>query len=200
MNENFEALEKRLKNLEPLEQDVLAAKILENWQIVKREDSSAAPPIFTPILGGSGSASPRSCYFVSLSLCSACIGAIFGAAAMFLGMTFLVAPKVEIREVVREVRVPAEPTIKGADRQASPTESVSEKPFNMHPKARIKFDDRFLMSSAFSKDLDTLLADRDARVRQMARYESNAGSAANGFVRPRTSPEQYRELLRDLKL
>ena len=32
MSEKIEDLEKRLKKLQPIEQDALAAKIVENWQ------------------------------------------------------------------------------------------------------------------------------------------------------------------------
>jgi hypothetical protein len=208
MSEEIEALEKRLEKLEPLKQDVLAAKILENWQYVKGGKSSAAPPVISTIIGDASSASPRSCCFASLSLCSAIAGAIVGAAAMFLGMTFFTSPKVEIREIVREVRVKAEPAsdvkakpeTKPADHHTSPAESGSENRSLTQPKAKKSSYDRLDLCAVPFRDLDSLLAERNAIARQMARYESNAGPASSGLARPRISPEEYRELLRELKL
>ena len=97
MSEEFEDLEKRLGNLKPLEPEALAGRILDDWQMVRGE-----------VVADARFARPRR-RFASFSLCSACIGAIAGAAATFLGMIFLLPPKVEIREVVREVHAKAEP-------------------------------------------------------------------------------------------
>ena len=207
MSEDIEDIEKRLENLQPLEQKALADKILEDWQIVKRGDASTPPPVFPPICGDVPSVSPRSC-FASLSLCSACVGAIVGAAATFLGMTFLLPPKVEIREVVREVPVnplpateeKATPETKVVDRRSSPVESGPETQPAAQPKGRNKFDDRPALSGFSFRDLDALVAEREAFARQMGRHDSNVGSTSSGFVPPRISPEQYRELLRELKL
>jgi hypothetical protein len=214
MSEEFEALEKRLEKLDPLVQEALAAKILDNWQIVKGENSSTAPPVFSPICGDALSASPRSCCFASRSLCSAIAGAIVGAAATFLLMTFFTPPKIEIREVVREVPVKAEPasdakaqpeiqlpeTEMAADDQFSRAKSVSENQSFERPNAKRNLEDRLALSAAPFCDLDALLAQRQAFARQMAGYESNNGSAPSGFVPPRISPEEFRELLRELKL
>ena len=207
MSEEIEYLEKRLEKLKPMEQEALAAKILEDWQIVSREDSPAVLPAYPPVLGDVRSASPRSC-FASLSFRSACVGAIVGAAATFLTMTFFHPPKVEIREIVREVPVKpvpateekATPETKVADRRSSLAESGSENRSFEQPKANRKLEDRLALSAAPFCDLDSLLAERQAFARQMARYESNIGSASNGFVPPRISPEKYRELLRELNL
>ena len=192
MSEEIEDLEKRLEKLEPLEQEALAAEILENWQIVKRENSSAAPPVFPQICCDAPSASPRSC-FASLSPCSALVGAIAGAAATFLAMTFFHPPKVEIREVVREVRVKAEPatdveampeTGLAADRRSSQAESGPENQSFEQPNAKKRLEDRLALSDPSFRDLDSLLAERSALARQMARYESNLGSAPSGFGSP----------------
>jgi anti-sigma factor RsiW len=216
MSEEIEALEKRLEKLQPLGQEALTAKILENWRIVKGENASAAPAAVSPLFGVTRSASPRSRCFASLSLCSAATGAIAGAAATFLGMTFFTPPKVEIREVVREVRVQAEPasdvkaqppetnpaeTNLAADRQSSPAKYATEIQSIEQPRAKTKeLEDRLVLSDAPFRELDALLAERQALARRMARYGSNDGSVSSGFVPPRISPEEYRELLRELKL
>jgi len=209
MSEEIDTLEERLERLEPLEQEALAAKILENWQTLKGEKTSATRVAVSPIFGDAGAVTPRSCWFASLSLCSAFAGAIIGAAATFLGMAFFSPPKVEIREIVREVRVEAVPasdvkamqeTEPAADLRSSPAESTSENPSSEQPKTKKKLEERLALSTAPFGDLDSLLAARSALARQMARYESNVGSASSGFVRPRISPEEYRELLRELKL
>jgi hypothetical protein len=201
MSEEIEALEKRLEKLEPLAQEALAAKILENWEIVKRGDTAAVPPVFPPICGDTRSVSPRSCCFASLSLGSAFVGAIVGAAAMFLGMTFFIPPKVEIREIVRDVRVKAEPEAKlAADHRPSPVEPGSENQSFEQPKAKKKWEDRLALSDGTFRDLDSLLAEREALARQMARHESDVCSVSSGFVPRRISPEEYRKLLRELKL
>ena len=205
--EEIEDLEKRLEKLQPLEQEALAAKILEDWQIVSRGDPSTALPAFPPVFADSRSASPRSCFALH-SLCSACIGAIVGAAATFLGMTSLLPPKVEIREIVREVSVKPMPAIeekatpeaKVVDRRSSPVESGSETQPVVQPKGRNEFDDRPTLSGLSFRDLDALLAEREAFARQMVRRNSNVGSTSSGFVPPRISPDEYRELLRELKL
>ncbi len=209
MSKEIDALERRLEKLVPQEQDALAAKILENRQIVKGENASAARVAFSPVFGDTGAASPRNCWFASLSLCSAFAGAIVGAAATFLGMAFFTPPKVEIREIVREVRVEAAPasdvkamqeTEPAADLRSSPAESDPENPSSEQPKMNRKSEDQLALSTAPFGDLDSLLAERSALARQMARYESNVGSVSSGFVRPRISPEEYRALLRELKL
>jgi hypothetical protein len=194
MSKELEAVEERLEKLVPLEQEALAAEILANWQIVKGETAPAAPAAFSPSFGATRAASPRSCWFASRSLGSAFAGAIAGAAAMFLGMAFFTSPKVEIREIVREVRVQAEPPETERAESASVNRSFEQ------PKANRKLEDRLALSADSFRDLDALLAERSALARQMARYESNIGSASSGFVPPRISPEKYRELLRELKL
>jgi hypothetical protein len=201
MSKNIEDLEKRLEKLVPLAQDALAAKILEYRQIVKRENSSAATSALPPIFGDAPSALPRSCCFASLSLGSAFAGAIVGAAAMFLGMTYFIQPRVEIREIVREVRVKAEPTI---DVQAKPETKLAKsgsvnRSFGQ-PNAKKKWDERLALSDASFRDLDTLIAQRNALARQMTYYESKAGSTSSEFSQPRISPDTFRQLLRDLKL
>jgi hypothetical protein len=187
MSESFDNLEKRLENLRPTEQEVLAGKILEDWQAAKRGDSMTA--------------SPRTRGVASLSIYSACAGAIVGAAAMFLGMTFLVPPKIEIREIVREVPVEVKTeTNVAANRRSTPAQSVSEIPAISPLKAKKKWENLFASNAATFRDLDAILADGELLARQTARYESNAGSASSGFARPQISPDQYREILRDLKL
>jgi len=209
MSEEIEDVEKRLEKLEPLEQKALAAKILENWQIVSRENSSPALPAFPPIFVDALSALPRSSGFASLSLGSVFIGAIVGAAATFLVTTFFLTPKVEIREIVREVRVQPEPatdvkakpeTELEADRRSSPVASGPENQPLAQPKARNDFDDRLTLSGFSFRDVDALVAQQEAFARQMGRRDSNVGSTSRGFDPPRISPEEYRELLRELKL
>ena len=208
MSEEIEDLEKRLAQLQPLEQEALAADILNDWQLASREDSSAALPAYPPVVADTLSA-PRRSPFASLSLCSACIGAIVGAAATFLGMTFLLPPKVEIREIVREVHAKPEPETDAnakpenklaAEGQSSPVESGSENQPFAQSKASRSFDDRPTLSGFSFRDLDALVAQGEALARQMGRRDSNAGSTSSGFGSPRISPEQYRELLRELRL
>ena len=121
------------------------------------------PPI-RPFSAIRRSASPRSCWFASLSLCSAFAGAIVGAAAMFLGMTFFNPPKVEIREIVREVRVKAEPA---SDVKALPPETelrgirFGESIFRA-TESEEKLEDRLALSGGPYGDLDSLLAERQA--------------------------------------
>jgi hypothetical protein len=63
-----------------------------------------------------------------------------------------------------------------------------------------RLEDRLALSEAPFRDLDSLLAQRMALARQMARYKPSGDSASSGFVPPRISPEEYRKLLRELKL
>lgn len=197
MSGEIEDLEKRLEKLKPLDQEALAAKILDDCQMAGCESSP-----------GALAASPRS-RLASFSLCSACIGAIAGAAATFLGMTFLLPPKVEIRETVREVQVKpaaerdvhATPeTGVAANGQSSPSESEAENQPFAQAKARRSLDDRPTLSGFSFGDLDALVAQHEALARQMRRGDSYAGSTSSGFVPPRISPEEYRELLRELRL
>ncbi|MGO9112547.1 MAG: hypothetical protein ACLP9L_25230 [Thermoguttaceae bacterium] len=209
MSEETENLEKRLGRLNPLEQEALAAKILEDLHSVDREDPSTALPVYAPVFAAAPFAWPRSC-LASLSLCSACVGAIVGAAATFLGMTYFVPPKVEIHEIVREVSVKAEsasdvkakpPETKlEADRRSPPVESGPENQPLAQPKPINDFDDRPTLSGLSFRDVDALVAEREAFAWQMGRRDSNVGSTSRGFVPPRISPEEYRELLRELKL
>ena len=207
MNEEIEEIEKRLAKLKPLEQEALAADILGDLQIVSREDSSMALPGFPPVVAEILSASLRS-RFAAFSLCSACIGAIVGAAATFLGMTFLLPPKVEIREIVREVHarpapesdVHAKPETKLAEGRSSPMEAGPEKRPVAQPKARRDFDDEPTLSGFSFRDLDALVAEREILARQMGHRDSPAGSTSSRIVPPRISPEEYRELLRELRL
>ena len=106
MSEEIEDLEKRLEKLQPLEQEALAAKILDNWQIVKGDDASAAPArLFARFrryaLRSAASAAGSRRFRFARHL----PGRLPAPRAMFLGMTFFHPPKVEIREIVREVRV-----------------------------------------------------------------------------------------------
>jgi hypothetical protein len=208
MSEEIEGIEERLEKLKPLEQEALAAKILESWQTVSRKDPSPTRPACPPVLADISFASPRSC-FASLSLCSACVGAIVGAAATFLVMTCCLPPKVETREIVREVRVKPEPatdvkvkpeTKLAAERQSSSAEPKAENQSFAQPKAKDKFGDRLTVSDPSFRDLDALVAQQEALARQMRRYAPNADSTSSRFVPPRISPEEYRELLRELKL
>ena len=209
MSEEIEDLEKRLAKLQPLEQEALAAEILANWQIAKGEKSSPASDAFSPIFGDTGAASPRNCRFASLSLCSAVAGAIVGAAATFLGMAFFLPPKVEIREIVHEVHVQAEPETganakpenkPAAEGRSSPVESETETQPLAQSKARRSFDDRPTLSGFSFRDLDALVAQHEAVARQMARRDSYGDSTTSGSVLPRISPEEYRELLHELRL
>ena len=202
MSEEIEDLEKRLENLKPLEPEALAGRILDDWQMIRGE--GVADALF---------ARPRR-RFASFSLCSACIGAIAGAAATFLGMSFLLPPKVEIREVVREVHAKAEPEAGNNAKPESelaargqtpalvsgPPESGPENQALARPKARRNLDDEPTLSGFSFRDLDALVAQRDALARQMGRHDSPAGSTSGRFVPPRISPEEYRELLRELRL
>jgi hypothetical protein len=183
MNDEFEDLEERLQKLVPLDQEVLMAKILGHRQTMKQEETSPAR-----------SAAPCRRRFASFSLSSALAGAILGAAATFLAMTLLVPPKVEIREVAREETGPA------ANSPHSSTHTGSKDSSLAQPTTKRNLDDRFASTVPSLRELDALLAEQEARVRRMARYESNFSPRSSGFVPPRISPEQYREILRELKL
>jgi hypothetical protein len=205
MSEKSEGLERRLKRLKPLEQEALAAKILDDLRTVKREGPSAGLHACRQVIADAASALPRS---YCTAFCSACAGAIVGAAATILTMTFLVQPKVEIREVVREVRVMSEPTTDlrekpeaelVADPRSSP-ETESENPSVALPNGKNKFDDQPTVLGMSFRDLDVLIAERQAIARQIDRRNANVGFASPGFASPRISPDEYHELLRELKL
>jgi hypothetical protein len=182
MNDEFEALEKRLKKLVPAEQEALAAEILGHRQRMDR-DNAALP-----------ASSPRRRRFASFSISSAIVGAMLGAAATFLAMTLLVPPKIEIREVAH---------VEPGSNMNSPHVSApagSENSLSAEPIVKKALDDRLARSVPPFGELDALLAEQEARARRLARYESNFNFASSGFAPPRISPEQYREILRDLKL
>jgi hypothetical protein len=155
---------------------------------LKREVSLAAQ---LSIVATAPVSPPQSRLFASFSLGSALVGAVIGAAAVFVAMTFLVPPKVEIREVVRERQV--EMPASDVTAKSEPGKSVDSL------SAQRKFDDRFSLVAPCLRDLDTLIAERESRARQMARYESSFAAASSAFASPRISPEQYLEILRDLK-
>jgi hypothetical protein len=180
MSEETKDLEKRLEKLKPLEQKALAAKIVETWPIVKRENSFPAP---------------RCRWLAPRSLCSALLGAIVGAAAAFLGMAFFVPPKVEIREVVREVRIKLPPATDAKAKAETPSENQSFAQL----KASDNLDDWLVQSGISIRELDVLIAQSEAVARQMRR-DSNSGSASSELVPRRISPHEFRELFRDLKL
>jgi len=178
-------LEKRLAKFTPLEQRTLASKILDAWQIVKHENVTVAAT----------SASPYCCYIKSFSLGSALFGAIVGAAATVLAMIYLMPPKVEIREVVREL--PARRDSNIVAEQVAPSPVAANQSIE-HARPRRNVDDQFVLAEPSLRDIDALLVQRESFARQMSRYESETDSAVSFTERPRVSPEAYRELMRDL--
>jgi hypothetical protein len=208
--ENFEDLELRLKTLRPMEQEILAAKIMADWLAISREvlsvsseDSPMRQPVDTPHITDALAAPRRR--FAPLALRWACVGAVAGAAATFLAMAFLVPPKIEIREVIREVSVKtATASGAGVKPDARPAAGSPSSPADSgtgqlatQPQSRHDFDAQ-LARSGFP-DLDALIAQQEALVRRMSRAAS-ADESWNWVVPRRISPEEYRELLRELKL
>ena len=197
MSEEIEDLEKRLAKLKPLEQDALAATILGDMQSVGRGDSFT-PPAYPPLVADIRSAAPRR-PFASLSLCSGLYRSDRGRGGTFLGMTFPSPFKVEFREIVREVHARPEAKLAADDRSSLPASNSENQAFASR-KAMRNLDDGPTLSGFSFRDLDALVAEREALARQMGRRDSPARSTSSQFVPPRISPEEYRELLRELRL
>lgn len=194
---DLEKLERRLAALVPVENEELAASLLSQVQ------GNPFPALDSALASGqilSGANVPTrhvSCMASTLPLLTGIGGGMIGAALMFLVMTALASPKVEIREVVRYVPVEVSPPvqeiqIEDEQKSTAPEESSQPSPPETQPKmppksqpqaprelpwflAMLKpltaFEANVTIAMNTSGDLDAMLERRAEIARQARHYE-----------------------------
>jgi len=191
-----EMIEKRLENLHPVEQNRLAEKIISNIT-----ENSNTP---TQILHSS-------CFSYTVPFVTGLAGALIGAAAVFFLMTFFAPTKVEIREIVREVRVEVVPESKSVI--PVPVKVARDVSDDLKPSDGLKppqnWIAKFLPFSVMPQsvektsqliDIDAMLAEREALAKRSAAYESRLYPAKYVSDPPssRMTPKEYREIIESL--
>ena len=213
--QNIEQLEKRLEQLQPAKNDALAAKILAAAKVNGTSNGSAGTTVFPSMVSDTSlPAQHASCFASTLPLLTGLVGAVVGAAAMFLTMTLFVPPKVEIREIVRvvpteisatetsmatkkipdvEKKSPVSNEKKPARASQSPNWLLSWLPFSFEQSVRN-------VSTDTPPDIDALLAEHEANAKRMLASRAFQRDTVTQMVRsvrdpnePRLSPKEYRE-------